>query len=74
MWKPVLSATLNSIAFNGSEEITLHYVSMGIKICLSVTSHQYDIRISLMTMKTITNTGKNRNFVRKVQEESVEAF
>ena len=37
-------------------------------------SNQKDITISLMTMKTTKNTGKNKKISRKVREESAEAI
>ena len=40
----------------------------------STVGYQEDIRISLMLMKTTTNTCKDQNFSRKLQEESVEAI
>ena len=37
-------------------------------------SNQQGITITLMTMKTTTNTGKNQKLSRKVREDSVEAI
>ena len=72
MIKPVVSTTLNSLALNESKKKC--YVSMGKKCCLLLTSPQSHIRISLLTMKTKTNTGENQKFKRKVREESVKAI
>ena len=44
------------------------------KLFLSIVSHQLDITISLMIMKTTASTCKNQKFVRKVREASVEAI
>ena len=38
------------------------------------SSHQKAISLSLMVMKTTTNTGKKQNFNRKVREEIVKAI
>ena len=43
------------------------------KLYLSNISHQRDITISLMIMKTTTNTCKNQKFFRKLRGASVEA-
>ena len=37
--------------------------------CLLFISQQNEITISLMSIKTLTNTGKNQKFIRKVREE-----
>ena len=65
---------LNSIAFNGRQKNSLSYSSIRKQGCFSVTSHQKNINISLMIMKTTTNTCKYQKFSRKVREESVEAI
>ena len=53
---------------------TLSYDSKGGEKCLSSIGNQKDITISLITMETTINIGKNQKFSRKVREESVEAI
>ena len=50
------------------------FASVGGKGYLPCIVNQKDITISLMTMETTTNTGKNQKFNRKVREECVEAI
>ena len=64
---------LNSIYFQRKSINTLSFDLIGGKQYFSDIGYQYDITISLMTMETTTNTGKNQKFSRKVQE-SVEAI
>ena len=47
---------------------------MGEKGCLLRKDNKHDMTISLITVKTITKTGKNQNSVeKKLRQESVEA-
>ena len=41
---------------------------------IGLMGEQYDITISLKTIKTTTKTGKNHTFSRKMREEIVEAI
>ena len=52
---------------------TLSYDSIEVPKCLARMGNQKDIEISLMTMRTTTNTAENQK-KRKVLEESVEAI
>ena len=70
--KTVLSKTFNR--FQRKSLKKLNYASMGRQWCSLLISHQKDITIGLVIMKTTTNTGKNQKFSEKVQEESVEAI
>ena len=47
---------------------------MGGEGCLLFASHQSYISISLMTTKTVTNTGKTQKFFRKVRDERNETI
>ena len=64
---------LKSIALNGRQK-SASYASMIKQGCLSITSHQKNITLSLMIMKTTSRTCKNQKIRRKVREESVEAI
>ena len=41
---------------------------MGVHLCLSCIGNQQDITISLMTIKTTTETGKNKNSMEKCEK------
>ena len=68
---------LTAIKINSFEQKFINMfccASVGGKGYLPCIVNQKDITISLMTMETTTNTGKNQKFKRKLREESVEAI
>ena len=68
---------LTDLIINSFKQKSINMFScalVGDKGHLPCIVNQYDITISLMTMETTTNTGKNQKFNRKVREESVEAI
>ena len=68
---------LTAIKFNSFQQNsknTLSYASIGGQVYFSCIGNQKDIKRSLMTMQTTTNTSKNQKFCKKVREESVEAI
>ena len=69
-----VSTAINFNCFQRKSINMLSYASMlNRKTAMTILIHQDDIAKNLMTTKTTTNTGKNKNFSRKVQEEIVEA-
>ena len=75
--KLIKMKVLTDIIFNSFERKvinTLSYAANGGQGYLPCIVNQKDITISLMTMETTTNTGKNQKFKRKLREESVEAI
>ena len=55
--------------FQRSSITTLRYNPMGDKGSLSCIDKKLDITINLMTVKTITKTGENKNSVEKCEKK-----
>ena len=72
--KPVISTPLNSMAFNGRQKVRQTIPQWEKKWCWSIKSNQRNITISLMIMKTTTNTCKNQKIMRELKEQIFEAI